>query len=139
MISEGVRSGEDVLRFRIPSLPASMNAIYQIMFHLKQVQMKPEVRLWKTQAKMFVPPWKPINADGFLKIKLVFHGDWFFKNGKVRKIDLPNLQKIVVDAIAEKLGFDDCMIWDVELKKVQDKSDFVEVELGFVKDAEVVA
>lgn len=139
MTSEGVRDGVEVLRFRIPSLPASMNAIYQIMFHLKQVQMKPEVRAWKTQAKQFVPKWvlpKDIET-GFLRLKLEFHGSWFYKNGKARRIDLPNLQKITVDVIAEKLGFDDCMIWDVSLRKVQDEKEFVECELGFIPDDKV--
>ena len=127
---------DSCLRFRIPSLPASMNAIYQIMFHLKQVQMKPEVRAWKTQAKQFVPKWTlPAKVEtGFLYLKLVYHGDWFYKNGKARRIDLPNLQKITVDVIAEKLGFDDCMVWAVELKKVQDAKDFVDCELGFISD-----
>ena len=133
MESEGVQVGE-VLRFRIPSLPASMNAIYQIIFHLKQVQMKPEVRAWKTQAKQFVPRWKlsPQTETGFMYLNLAFHGDWFFKNGKPRKIDLPNLQKITVDAIAEKLGFDDCMVWRFDTEKVQDEKEFVDCELGFI-------
>ena len=129
----------EVLRFRIPSLPASMNAIYQIMFHLKQVQMKPEVRAWKTQAKQFVPRWVlPRGIEtGFLRLGLVFRGDWFYKNGKARRIDLPKLKKIRVDVIAEKLGFDDCMIWAVSLKKVQDVNvECVDCELGFVQDEE---
>lgn len=138
--NDGAGVQEDsCLRFRIPSLPASMNAIYQVIFHLRRIEMKPEVRAWKTQAKQFVPAWKlPKDIEtGFLKLKLAFHGDWFFKNGKPRKIDLPNLQKVTVDVIAEKLGFDDCMIWAFEMEKVQDAREYVDCELSFVGEQKV--
>lgn len=93
--------------FRIPSLPPSMNAIYQIIFHLKQVQMKPEVRAWKTQAKMMIPAMKP-HADSYLfKLDATFTYNFLFKNGAFRKFDTPNMLKVLIDAVSESVGIKD--------------------------------
>ena len=50
---------------------------------------------------------------------MVFVGDWYTKKGKVRKVDLSNLEKVVVDAICEKVGIDDSFVWKVEKRKEQ--------------------
>lgn len=141
MVTEGVQTGEDILRFRIPSLPSSMNAIYQIIFHLRQVQMKPEVRAWKHQAKMMIPIWKlPQNCEtGFIRIKMEFHSHlWYYKNGKLKRVDAHNLQKVLIDAISEKMGFDDSMVFEWHGRKVIDTSEFVDVTMEFMKEDEAV-
>ena len=113
---------ENHMNFFIPSLPPSMNAIYQIIFQARIVQLKPEVRAWKTEVKKDIPLWRPVlgeGTDGTLWIKMVFVGDWYTKKGKVRKVDLSNLEKVVVDAICEKVGIDDSFVWKVEKRKEQ--------------------
>src|SRR3990167_9689151 len=96
--------------FVIPSLPPSVNAIYQIIFSQRKVEMKPEVRLWKTQAKECVKKISPRDDDSFIRIIAEFHYDFFYGNGKLRKFDTPNLLKVLIDAIAEKNVFDDSVV-----------------------------
>lgn len=48
-------------------------------------------------------------------------------------IDLPNLIKVTVDAIAEKLKFNDSLIFEQRLlRKIQSEHEKIEVELGFL-------
>lgn len=93
--------------FRIPSLPPSMNAIYQIIFHLKQVQMKPEVRAWKTQAKQMIPQMVAHPDSYIFKLDAHFHYNWLFKNKAFRKFDTANMLKVLIDSVAEKVGIKD--------------------------------
>lgn len=118
-----------------------MNAIYVIIPIWGQrrfeFRLKDDVRLWKNNAKEYIPKWNedvPEGSDGRLWLSLIFYGSWFTKAGKFRVIDLPNLIKVTVDVIAEKLGFDDCMIWEHRnFRKVQDTSQTkVEAELGYL-------
>ena len=103
------------------------------MFHLKRVELKPEIRLWKSQVKQFVPAWKT-SKTGYLYFNAEFHTETMFKNGKLRKLDLQNLEKALIDAICEKLGIGDEFIFAKETKKVQASKDRIEVEMGFLPE-----
>ena len=125
---------KDCIKFVIPLMPPSMNSLYQIIFSMKQVQLKPEIRLWKTQAKQFIPPWKS-NGDsktGWLYFNADIYTQVYFKNGKVRKIDLQNLEKCLIDCVCEKLGLNDEFIFEKHTKKVDSEKDKIEVEIGFL-------
>lgn len=99
--------------FTIPSLPPSMNKVYQIIRLPGQplrVEMTPEVRRWKTEAKEWIPKLTA-TADSFtFRIDAVFHYNWYYKNGKMRKFDTQNLMKVLIDAVAEKNGIDDSYV-----------------------------
>lgn len=117
-------------KFTLPKLPASMNAIYNILFHLRRVEIKPEVRLWKTEMKEYIPPYQ-IPEGALVWISLDFHGNFYTKAGKVRVVDLSNMEKVTIDLIAEKLRFDDSQIFEKRLtRKVQDIKEQVKVEMG---------
>jgi len=94
-------------KFVIPFLPPSMNSMYNVMFNLRRVELKPEVRLWKTKAKEYIPLLTPKENSYLFKLDAVFMYNFFFKNGKFRKVDSQNLIKVLIDAVAEKNGFGD--------------------------------
>jgi len=118
--------------FVIPSLPPSVNAIYQIIFSQRRVEMKPEVRLWKTQAKVYVPRIVAHGDVYTFKIDTVFHYPWHHKNGKLRKFDSQNLLKVLCDAIAEKTGFSDERFKAGSWDSVDDESQKVDVTVSQV-------
>ena len=113
-------SSGSILRCFIPLKPISMNSLYQVIFSQRRTQLKPEARFWKTQAKAHIPS-VTIEPSIPLSLSMDFHDDWYYLNGKIRRIDSPNLIKLTIDAIAEKLGIDDSVLWHVCHKKVQDK------------------
>lgn len=72
--------------------------------------MKPDVRSWKTNAKEYIPRLVPHELTEFLRIKAEFTYDYFYKNGKLKTFDTPNMLKVLIDAVAEKCGFDDKIV-----------------------------
>lgn len=115
-------------RFVIPSLPPSVNAIYQILFNQRRVEMKPEVRAWKNSAKLFIPKMTAMEETNLFEIDFKFYLPFFYKNGNLKKIDTQNLMKVLIDAIAEKNGFCDSVVkfgswetYDSETEKVEVK------------------
>ena len=103
----------------IPLAPLSMNAIYQVIWSQKRTQLKPQARFWKTQVKGYIPSLPAMDSQSKLRLTLTYHQDWYYKNGSLRKLDLPNLTKLTVDAICEKVGCDDAQVWELVERKVQ--------------------
>lgn len=97
------------VRFVLPSLPMSINSLYQIIYSQRRVELKPECRTWKTKAKEYVPRFA-IDDDSTLRLDVEFAYPWHHKNGKLRKFDSQNLLKLLIDAVSEKIGIDDSRI-----------------------------
>jgi hypothetical protein len=117
------------VQFKIAGLPESMNSIYQIIFALKRVELKPDVLRYKVQAKLYMPPWKA-DPSWLYGIKMQFAGDWWYKKGTVRRVDLSNLEKVICDITSEKYGFDDARIFEKYSWKVQNGAQsFVQVKV----------
>lgn len=113
---EGLVSGPGVLTFRLPASPPSMNSIYSVMFALRRIELKPEVRLYKNNMKMYVPGWD-VSKEDKVALDLEVVGDWYFKNGNYRKADVQNVGKVVIDLICEKQGWDDSQVWSFSARK----------------------
>lgn len=103
------------VRFTLPSLPISVNSLYQIRYATKEVFLRPECSRWKTEAKGHVPRFK-VGDGSSIRIDLVFYFPFHYRNGKPRIFDAPNLLKLTIDTIAEKCGFNDYRVrlgsWD---------------------------
>ena len=117
----------------LPLKPPSMNSVYQILYHLRRVEMKPEVRQFKTQVKLYLPPPPNIPADLLLAISLTYHDVWMTKEGKVRKLDLSNLEKVLLDAVCEHVGVDDSHIFKKESLKQEGEKVGISITIsGFI-------
>lgn len=130
-------AGRDFIRFSIPLSPVSCNSLYNVLFAMKRVELKPEIRLWKTQVKQFVPAWKT-ERTGYLYFNADVYTETLFKNGKVRRLDLQNMEKALIDAVCEKLGILDELIFQKFTRKIQAEKDRIDVEIGFL-DEEVAS
>ena len=60
-----------------------------------------------------------VNPDDKLRLTVQYNHQWYFKNGSIKKKDIQNLDKLMIDAIAERLGCDDKQFWEVHLFKIQ--------------------
>lgn len=124
--------GVDYIKFSLPVSPVSCNSLYNVMFNLRRVELKPEIRMWKTQVKQFVPVWKT-DKTGYLFFNVDVYTETLFKNGKVRKLDLQNMEKALIDAVCEKLGLSDEFIFEKHTRKIQANKDRIDVEVGFLE------
>jgi Holliday junction resolvase RusA-like endonuclease len=114
--------------WKVPFLPPSMNKIYGINFQKRSVYMMPEARTFKSQAKMCIGNF-PTSKNDKLSLSLSVHTDWYFKNGNLRKADIQNLIKVVVDAVSERLGFDDAQVFSFSANKIQSTENYCTVTL----------
>lgn len=125
-------------KFVLPSWPPSVNSLYQIIYSQRRVELKPEVRLWKTQAKELIPAWAQLRStERLLSVELKFCGAWWHGNGKLKKTDVQNMVKVTLDALAEKNGFDDSQVFECVEKKQASLKEYVEGTVRFIGEEKV--
>jgi len=122
------------ITFTIDGIPVSYNKHFKIDHYNKQVYLTEEARRYKNYVAMCVPavtfkPNVPVSFTG------VVYGNWFTKKGTIRKIDVQNMDKLLVDAIFKKIGIDDKCVFDIRMSKVQ--HDSKECIVVTVKEMEV--
>lgn len=110
------------ITFSIPLLPPSMNSLYNVLFSLRKVELKPDVRLFKTKAKEYVPQFQ-VNSGDKVKLSMIVHCNCFYKNTNLKRFDVSNMVKVIQDLVCEKLGFDDAQVWETFARKVDSKEE----------------
>lgn len=109
----GVSTGEgERLQFVLPTFPISFNQLYKIDHVRRLVTLSDAAALWKTRTIPFVKPcrWP---AGWMLKLTLDFQSpNWLTKAKTMRRVDVQNLEKLVIDTMFAKWGWDDS--WLVE-------------------------
>ena len=124
------------VRFTLPSLPVTVNSLYQIRYSTKEVFLRPECYRWKTDSKQHIPRFRI--ADGSsVEIHATYYYPFHYRNGKPRVFDVANLLKLTIDTVAEKAGFNDFLVrrgtWDA----VDSISERVEIVLREVPMAQL--
>lgn len=114
------------IRFTLPSLPPSVNSLYQIIYSQRRVELKPECRRWKTEAKEYIPRFV-VAEDSFIKVAFVFHYPFYHRNNRLRMFDTPNLLQLLFNAIKEKTGIDDSRMKDFTVRSVNAENERVDV------------
>jgi hypothetical protein len=121
-------SGERKVRFVVPSLPPSVNALYEIIYSQRRVQLKKECYRWKSDSKEHIPRFQP-RAGSLVAVDATFYYRFLYANGKPRVFDAANLLKLMIDCIAEKCGFNDCLVRYGSWISIDSQSEKVEVIL----------
>lgn len=124
------------VRFVIPSLPPSVNSLYEIRWRTKEVNLRPEARQWKSSSKQYVPRFV-IAPESLLRIDFVFHYPYLYANGKLRVFDSANLIKLAVDCICEQLGVNDSRVKAGSWDSVDEEKEFVEVVLTEIRNVQI--
>ena len=103
----------------IPLQAPSMNSLLTIIWPLRKLETKAEVRLFRHQLKTKLPRWE-CPAESLLSVTLRFHQPWYYANGKLKRQDAPNLIKCCLDCLADRYHFDDARVWRLCCEKVED-------------------
>lgn len=98
--------GVNSISFTLP-IPPSVNSLYQIIYSERRVELKPKCRRWKSEAKRQVPRFK-VGDTSFITVDVAFAYPYRYRNGNLRVYDASNLLKLLLDAVAEKIGVNDC-------------------------------
>ncbi len=79
----------------------------------------------------------PMFYDGDkLKVNVEIHENWYTKDGKVKKKDIANREKFLIDSVFEGLNIDDKMIFKHSMSKVQSDKEYALIKIE-VLDEEV--
>ena len=58
-----------------------------------------------------------------LKVLVEISENWFTKAGDVKRVDISNREKFLIDSIFEALGLDDKFIFEHSMRKIQSDTD----------------
>jgi len=64
-----------------------------------------------------------------LKVRVEVHEDWYCKNGAVKRKDVSNREKFLIDTVFEALDLEDKFIWEHEMAKIQSDEEFFTVDV----------
>jgi len=68
-----------------------------------------------------------------LSLKVEIFENWYTKKGKVRKKDLANREKFLIDSVFKSLGLDDSYIFEHTMFKIQGDEEKVKVTISKLK------
>lgn len=102
--------GQHTVTFTLPSLPGSVNAIYEPGYSIgssqPQWRLKNEWALWATRVKPYIPLFKVV-TNSVVRIDRCYFYKYFYGNGNWRKADVANMDKLLFDVVAAKTGIND--------------------------------
>jgi len=123
------------IEFKIPALPPSLNQVYKINYVRRQCYMDDSARKFKATAKMFTPVLKYVEGTKLL-VSVKYLGNWHNLDGSIKRKDGQNLDKCLYDAIFEKMGVDDKVVFKGQWEKVQSKEECTVVTIELLECVE---
>lgn len=128
MAGTGKDDGER-LSFVLPTFPVSFNKLYEINHLTRQVRLTDQAALWKTRTIPFVKPcrWP---QEWLLSLTLIYESpSWLTKKGTLRRVDVQNLEKLVIDTMFAKWGADDSRLVRIVSEKAWGLREQIKVTL----------
>ena len=116
-----------MLKFSLPSFPPSINRLYVINHVQRRVFLSDEALLWRTQQTPNIMPCR-LGFDCY-KIPYCISRRELTKDGRLRKMDLQNLDKLVIDTLFMKWQLDDSLLTEVVRRKEYHEYDRIVVIL----------
>ena len=111
------------MNFTINAVPPTYNKQLKIAFNIKQVYLSKEAKDFKKLVSLLIPPMTlPNTPNTKYKLTITIVNNWYTKKGTIRRHDIQNLDKLLVDCIAQRLGFDDSQIFEEHLIKEQSQT-----------------
>lgn len=121
------------LHFVLPSFPPSVNRLHKIDHVRRLVTLSDEALLWKTRIIPFIKPCR-WSGELFLKLTLEYESPgWFYKNGNLRRKDSHNLDKVLIDSLFAKWGWDDSRLVELVSRKRYGPREQIQVMLERVE------
>lgn len=119
-----------IAKFILPALPPSLNSIYKINYISKQVYLDKSVKEFKSIVYPLIPQIK-IPEGQALELKIRYYGMFLNKSdGKIKRKDGQNLDKVLYDIIFEKWGLDDSITFKGSWEKIHyPEKDLTEIEV----------
>jgi len=109
---------EKMIKIKIPFKTPSINHLYYHRGNMKILTK--EARELKEEIKQIV--YKS-------RVEVEIHENWLTKKGEIKKKDIANREKFLIDSVFAALGMDDKFIFEHSMKKVQDDQEFAVITI----------
>ena len=115
-------------------LPFKTPTINHLYWHRGNIKiMKTEAKELRLEIDNIVASMHcEFNSDDKLKVNVLIYEDWFNLNGSVKKKDIQNREKFLIDSVFKSLSLDDKQIFECTFKKVQSDHDHCIVEINIL-------
>ncbi len=94
------------------------------------IDLREEIKKEVFKSLPFICP----NLNDGLRVTVEIHEDWLCKDGSVKRKDVANREKFLIDSIFDALNVDDKYIFEHVMRKVQDDKEFAVITIGGLND-----
>jgi len=118
------------MKIKIPFKTPTCNHLYYHRGNIKILTR--EARELKEEIKLIVYNSLPFvcrNLNDGLKVEVEIHENWLTKKGEIKKKDISNREKFLIDSIFDALNIDDKFIFEQTMKKVQSEKEFAIIKI----------
>ena len=119
-----------IFQIKLPFKTPTINHLYWHKGNMKI--MKTEAKKLREDISKIVVSRLPFvcsNLNSGLKVTVEIHENWLTKKGEVKKKDVANREKFLIDSVFGALGIDDKFIFQHHISKVQDTEEFAIVRI----------
>lgn len=108
-----------MITVRVPCLPPTTNNAFVTVGNRRMLSRDASAFKDLVRWTMLANHERRIPIKGLVEVSLTFYSQrWRIKDGRPRKADVSNLEKLLVDAVFEHLRMDDSAIWKLTLRKL---------------------
>lgn len=132
-----VGASANTVRFTLPSLPGSLNDIFELNRHdsgLPRKRLKGEWALWVTRMSPYIPLFT-VQPNSILRVDRCYYLPWFTGKGTWRRVDVVNMDALLFNLVTRKVGIDDLYVKQGYMDSRDSPENKVEVVLTEVTEA----
>lgn len=126
------------MKIKIPFKTPSINHLHGHnrfgAFYLKPEAKKLKEEIKKIVEKDILENIIILKMDSKFKVKVEVHENWLTKKGDVKRKDVANREKFLIDAVFDALGLDDKFIFEHSMKKIQSEKEFAIIKIEVLND-----
>ena len=129
---------ENKVSFTLPSLPASLNVLYELNrpdSGLPRKRLKAEWALWVSKMQPYIPAFT-IADTSILRVDRTYFVSWFYGNGRWRKLDVVNMDALLFNLVTRKIGVDDSRVKCGMMDSMDSSDDCVAVVLTEITETD---
>lgn len=105
----------------LPFLPLSVNGAFSANFKTKRRFKSKDYEEFQRKVFSVIKRLETPNFDPLdhLSVEIDIYRDWYTQQKSIRKVDLANFEKTLIDTVFPHLQLDDAQIFRIKMAKIQ--------------------
>lgn len=115
------------MRIELKAFPPSTNKLY-FQKGYKRIKTQ-EFRVFEQYVNRQVSQYSVVGKNKPFAFHVDFFSNWLTKKGEVRKKDLDNYLKVLIDCVCAALKIDDCFVFEILARKCISLEEKITIDL----------